>query len=85
MTVPIQLQRIPRKKKPAPTRALLFLVLLIVVVCTGLAGCSAQAADAPVTSTAADFKRAAASAWLCPGMHAEWLDAQTVQCLKERP
>ena len=38
MTVPIQLQRIPRKKKPAPTRALLFLVLLIVVVCTGLAG-----------------------------------------------
>ena len=85
MTVPIQLQRMPRKKKPAPTRALLFLVLLIVVVCTGLAGCSAQAADAPVTSTAADFKRAAASAWLCPGMHAEWLDAKTVQCLKERP
>lgn len=21
----------------------------------------------------------------CPGMHAEWLDATTVQCLKERP
>ena len=21
----------------------------------------------------------------CPGMHAEWLDAHTVQCLKEAP
>ena len=21
----------------------------------------------------------------CPGMHAEWLDEKTVQCLKERP
>ncbi len=21
----------------------------------------------------------------CPGMHAEWLDDKTVQCLKERP
>ena len=85
MSPPIQLQRIPRRKKPAPTRALLFLALLLIVLCAGLAGCSAQAADAPITTTAADLKRAAAGAWLCPGMHAEWLDAQTVQCLKERP
>ena len=85
MSPPIQLQRIPRRKKPAPKRALLFLALLLIVLCTGLAGCSAQAADAPITTTAADLKRAAAGAWLCPGMHAEWLDAQTVQCLKERP
>ena len=85
MSPPIQLQRIPRRKKPAPTRALLFLALLLIVLCTGLAGCTAQAADAPVTATAADLKRAAAGAWNCPGMHAEWLDAQTVQCLKERP
>ena len=84
MPSPIQLQRLPRRKKPAPTRALLFLALLLIVLCTGLTGCSAQAADAP-TTTAADLKRAAAGAWLCPGMHAEWLDAQTVQCLKERP
>ena len=21
----------------------------------------------------------------CPGMHAEWLDAHTVQCLREKP
>ena len=85
MPSPIQLQRLPRRKKPAPKRALLFLALLLIVLCTGLAGCSAQAADAPITTAAADLKRAVAGAWLCPGMHAEWLDAQTVQCLKERP
>lgn len=84
MPSPIQLQRLPRRKKPAPTRALLFLVLLALFVCAGLSGCSAQAADAP-TTTAADLKRAAAGVWLCPGMHAEWIDSQTVQCLKEKP
>lgn len=83
MPSPIQLQRLPRRKKPAPKRALLFLALLIVLVCAGLAGCSSQAADAPA-DTAADLKRAAAGVWACPGMHAEWLDAQTVQCLKEK-
>lgn len=82
MPSPIQLQRLPeRRKKPAPTRALLFLALLIVLVCTGLAGCSAQAADAPA---AADLKRAAAGAWACPGMTAVWLDSKTVQCLREQ-
>ncbi|MDL5036811.1 hypothetical protein QRD40_10680 [Comamonas sp. Y6] len=84
MPSPIQLQRLPRRKKPANKRALLFLALLILLVCSALSGCSAQAADTPAT-TAADLKRAAAGAWLCPGMHAEWLDAQTVQCLKEKP
>jgi hypothetical protein len=85
MTVPIQLQRLPsRRKKPANKRALLLLALLIVLLCAALAGCSAQAADATVVS-AAELKQAAAGAWLCPGMHTEWLDAQTVQCLKEQP
>ncbi|MEG2048477.1 MAG: hypothetical protein RR100_16615 [Comamonas sp.] len=84
MPSPIQLQRLPRRKKPAPMRALLFLVLLL-LLCVWLSGCSAQAADAPITTTAADLKRAAAGAWLCPGMHAEWIDSQTVQCLKEKP
>jgi len=83
MTSPIQLQRLPRRrKKPATMRALLFLALLIVLVCAGLAGCSARAADTPPT-TAADLKRAAAGVWACPGMTAIWLDSQTVQCLKE--
>lgn len=85
MSSPIQLQRLPeRRKKPAPKRALLFLALLILLVCAGLTGCSAQAADAP-TTTAADIKRAAAGAWACPGMHANWLSDTEVQCLKEKP
>ena len=84
MPSPIQLQRLPCRKKPAPTRALLFLALLLLVLCTGLSGCSAQAADAPA-AMATDLKRAAAGAWLCPGMHVEWLDEATVQCLKEKP
>lgn len=29
------------------------------------------------------LKKAAASAWACPGMHAEWVDEKTVQCMKE--
>ncbi|MDR0215941.1 MAG: hypothetical protein LBJ15_18360 [Comamonas sp.] len=84
MPSPIQLQRLPRRKKPAPKRALLFLALLVLFACAGLAGCSAQAADAP-TDTATDLKRAAAGVWACPGMTAVWLDEATVQCLKERP
>lgn len=85
MSPSIQLQRLPRRKKPVPKRALLFLTLLALFVCAGLSGCSAQAADAPATTTAADLKRAAAGAWLCPGMAAIWLDEVTVQCLKEKP
>lgn len=34
--------------------------------------------------TAKELKTAAAGAWACPGMHAEWIDEHTVQCLKER-
>ena len=84
MPSPIQLQRLPRRKKPAPTRALLFLVLLIALVCAGLAGCSAQAADAPATMAGAELKQAARDAFACPGMTAVWLDEVTVQCLKEK-
>lgn len=84
MPSPIQLQRIPRRKKPAPTRALLFLALLLIMLCTGLAGCSAQAADAPIT-TATEIKQMAKDAFACPGMTAIWLDDKTVQCLKEKP
>ncbi len=29
------------------------------------------------------LKSAATSARVCPGMHAEWLDEKTVQCMKE--
>lgn len=37
-------------------------------------------ADAPQTIT-----QSLRDEFACPGMHAEWLDDKTVQCLKERP
>lgn len=62
------------------------LVLLAMAGLIGLTGCSKSDDDAPGSSAAvqlADAKRAAAGAWACPGMHAEWLEEKTVQCLKE--
>ena len=62
------------------------LVLLAIAAFIGLTGCSKADDDSPGSSAAvqlAEAKRAAAGAWACPGMHAEWLDEKTVQCLKE--
>lgn len=36
-------------------------------------------------SPAGTVRLAARDAFACPGMHAEWLDEKTVQCLKETP
>lgn len=55
------------------------LVLVAGAALMVLAGCSK-----PEPVTMADAKRAAAGAWACHGMHAEWLDESTVQCLKEK-
>ena len=62
------------------------LVLLAIAAFIGLTGCSKADDDSPGSSAAvqlAESKRAAASAWACPGMTAVWLDEKTVQCLKE--
>lgn len=62
------------------------LVLLAMAAFIGLTGCSKADNDSPGSSAAvqlAEAKRAAAGAWACPGMHAEWLEEKTVQCLKE--
>lgn len=56
------------------------LLALVVLSCSA---CSAADAAEP-SASAADMKRAAASAWACPGMHAEW-SGEVVTCLKERP
>lgn len=86
MTLPIQLQRLPRRKKPAlKKRASLLLSLALAVLLLALTGCSQAGAQEPQpTATAQDIKRAAAGKWLCPGMHAEWISNTEVQCLKER-
>ena len=60
------------------------LALLLAVVVMSCSACSAADAAQEPSASAADLKRAAAGAWLCPGMHAEWLDATTVACLRER-
>ena len=76
-----QLQQLPSRKKPAPKRALLFLVLLIVILCSGLAGCSAEAAsEQPLT------KAEIAAQATCPKGHAVlWVDSTTTECRKEMP
>ena len=72
-----------------PPRAWIWIVLAVLVlvlgIVAGLAGCSAQAADAPTTTAAADIKQIARDAFACPWMTAVWLDEVTVQCLKEKP
>lgn len=87
MIPPIQLQRLParRRKKPTVKWALLFLALLAPCLLV-LSGCSASAAEpkAPALSMH-EIQKAVAGAWLCPGMVAVWLDEQTVQCLRDRP
>jgi len=58
-------------------------VLLALIVLSCSACSSAGAAQEP-SASAVDIKRAAMSAWACPGMHAEW-SGEVVVCLRERP
>lgn len=66
---------------------------LVAAVIAGAAAVMALTGRVPVdeddspSSTAsvqmAEIKRAAAGAWACPGMHAEWISETEVMCLKE--
>lgn len=57
------------------------LLALVVLSCSA---CSAADAAQEPSASAVDIKRAAMSAWACPGMHAEW-SGEVVACLRERP
>ena len=57
----------------------LILIAAIALGALWLATPSAQA-DEPKTLT-----KSVRDEFACPGMHAEWLDAHTVQCLREQP
>lgn len=57
-------------------------VITLVVLVLWLTSPSAQA-DEP--SAPIPTRTALRDAFACPGMHAEWLDDKTVQCLKEHP
>ncbi len=73
------------RRFPMPNRPTTWLIAaMLVLICLALSGCGGAEAHER-SASAAELKRAAAGAWNCPGMHAEWLDDKTVQCLKEVP
>ena len=57
-------------------------LVLIVAICLGLAWLASPSAQADEPSFPVTTLR---DAFVCPGLHAEWLDDTTVQCLKEAP
>ncbi|UUC95565.1 hypothetical protein [Comamonas sp. C11] len=61
---------------------LLEALILIVAICLGLTWLAVPDAQADEPQTIAQNLR---DEFACPGMHAEWLDEKTVQCLKEKP
>ena len=61
---------------------LLEALIWIVAICLGLAWLAVPDAQADEPQTIAQNLR---DEFACPGMHAEWLDSKTVQCLKEKP
>lgn len=69
MTPPIQLQRLPRRKKPARQRAslLLGLAALVVLVALALTGCGQAGAQEP-QPTAQEQRIARAAARACEGL-----------------
>ena len=78
MTTPIQLQRIPRRKKPAPKRALLYLALLLSCL-LWLVGCSAEAAsEQPLTRAEIAAQKACGRGYVTV-----WVDQSTVECMRE--
>ena len=58
-------------------------VTLLMLWCTSPAQADTEPNEPP--SHAGAIRMAARDAFACPGMHAEWLDEKTVQCLKVSP
>lgn len=89
MTPPIQLQRLPRRKKPAlRKRASLLLgiaalVVLVVLVLLALTGCSQAEAQVP-QPTPQEQRIARAAARACEGLTPVFDNGSWV-CLKEIP
>lgn len=84
MTPPIQLQRLPRRKKPAlRKRASLFLGLaaLVVLLLLALTGCSQAGAQEP-HPTPEEKRIARAAARACEGLTPVF-DNSSWSCLKE--
>lgn len=83
---PIQLQQLPRRKKPAIKRASLLLGLAALVVLGLLAqtGCADAGAQEP-QPTPEEQRIARAAARACEDLMPVWQDDGSHTCLKERP
>ena len=57
----------------------LIILVVALLLLAWLASPDAQA-DEPATLT-----KSLRDEFACPGMHAHWIDAKTVECLKEKP
>lgn len=85
MTPPIQLQQLPRRKKPALKKRaslLLGLAALVVLLLLALSGCSQAGAQEP-QPTAQEQRLARAAARACEGLTPVY-EAGSVSCFKER-
>ena len=85
MSPPIQLQRLPRRKKPAQRKraSLLIALALSAVALLALAGCSKADAHEP-QPTPAQQRLARAAAMACEGLTPVFDDGRFT-CVKERP
>ncbi|MHC3433154.1 hypothetical protein [Delftia lacustris] len=79
---PIQLQQLPRRKKPALKRASLLLGLLLAVLLVALTGCADAGAQEP-QPTAQEQRIARAAARACEGLTPVY-EAGSFSCFKER-
>lgn len=83
MTPPIQLQRLPRRKKPARQRAFFMVALVpVVLLLAAMAGCSQAGAQEP-QPTPEEQRIARAAARACEGLTPVFDNGSWV-CLKER-
>lgn len=87
MTPPIQLQRLPRRRKPALKKRAFFMVALVLaaLLLLALTGCSQAGAQQPQPMPTAQEQRIArGAARACEGKTPVLLDS-TYSCLKEIP
>lgn len=86
MTPPIQLQQLPRRKKPALKKRaslLLGLAALVVLLLLALSGCSQAGAQEP-QPTPEEQRQARAAARACEGLTPVWQDGFHT-CAKDAP
>jgi hypothetical protein len=82
MTPPIQLQRLPRRKKPALNKRAFFMVarVLAALLLLTLSGCADAGAQEP-QPTAQEQRLARGAARACEGLTPVWKDGH-LECLK---